>query len=94
MVALNRNARANSDAIWARVTGTSGQKRAGEVEQPVVMPAAASASIADSWVLPPVSANPAGSAGLSRNARFRKLAIAARVTGRSGQKRAGFAPHP
>lgn len=47
-------ARAKNEAIWARVTGWSGQYRRGEVEHPAVTPAVRRASaariVASGWL--------------------------------------------
>ncbi len=47
-----------------------------------------------SWVLPAVSANPAGAAAPRSNARTRSVAIWARVTALSGQNRSGSVRQP
>ena len=82
-------ARVRKAAIWALVTGWSGQKRVPAVLQPLVMPAAAMAAMASRKMLfGATSVNWLVLEGMgSFWARVRKAAIWALVTGWSGQKR-------
>jgi hypothetical protein len=69
-------ARIRKEAIWALVTGSSGQYRvlSGGL-QPLVTPEAARASMSAWWVLPEVSVNGPEEAASSSNPLTKKVAI-------------------
>jgi hypothetical protein len=89
-IGVNPSALARKVAIWARVTGSSGQNRSfvGGL-QPFVIPVAPNHSMSDSKIDPSSSVNDTGAPGVSTptSARCKNAAICPRVTGSSGQKR-------
>ena len=84
-VSTRPRALARKVAIWERLTGPRVQNCSGSFVQPTVIPAAASASMLASWLLPSVSTKPAGPAASRSKARTKSVAIWPRLTEVSGQ---------